>query len=603
MKRFCPPTLRSLATMFCLAGVLVSAAAAANAWQTAHGDPANGNSVDVRTAPAKQPAASVLLRDIAPGAAPVIAPSGTLYIGNERGKLMSFSPDGTPGWSRDLGGFQSVSASPAIGTDGSVYVIGSATIRDNRTDPPTLKHVAELHRFTAGGGWLWHVPLAGPIEGMIHSPPNIIRVGGSDVIVVATGQREGGFEAFLTAFSAETGAVLAHQKASVFTAPTVTGGADWGALWPDFLGFLECVPGLACKFSTTIETPIEQRLPKKLTRPLPALAVFTQTDSGIPWVFMSDRFHDLVGFSFTGSAFSELTRLHDDKRYLTSAPLIWPNGPVMIGFDGADAGGGTMFVSLFPGYTGGPVTTHRIANPLFMATPAALGNARYALVEFDGGVTFLNGAAIQKRVSLPGQSIAAAAASRTHVFVSTVTGLYTFNKATMEKVAEFAWAKGGTSQPVIGPQGHVYAIAQETLYVFPPSLIPDPPDTGTVPVITVTEPQPLPPPAGGVLTETPQMVPVDAQSLPEIQQDEPSKTYKPPLTAGGNRLFACMDLTGDDCGNSQHREIAENFCRSQGFDRAVDLDVDSRRGRAETLEGQLCSKKKCKVFDFIVCKK
>lgn len=592
--------------MFCLAGVLVSAAAAANAWQTAHGDPANGNSVDVRTAPAKQPAASVLLRDIAPGAAPVIAPSGTLYIGNERGKLMSFSPDGTPGWSRDLGGFQSVSASPAIGTDGSVYVIGSATIRDNRTDPPTLKHLAELHRFTAGGGWLWHVPLAGPIEGMIHSPPNIIRVGGSDVIVVATGQREGGFEAFLTAFSAETGAVLAHQKASVFTAPTVTGGADWGALWPDLLEFLECVPGLACKFSTTIETPIAQRLPKKLTRPLPALAVYTQTDSGTPWVFMSDRFHDLVGYSFTGSAFSELIRLHDDKRYLISAPLIWPNGPVMIGFDGADAGGGTMFVSLFPGYSGGPVTTHRIANPLFMATPAALGNARYALVEFDGGVTFLNGAAIQKQIDLPGQSIAAAAASRTHVFVSTVTGLYTFNKKTMEKVAEFAWAKGGISQPVIGPQGHVYAIAQETLYVFPPSLIPDPPATRTVPVITSTGQQPVPPPIGGVLepgTPQPEMVPMDAQPLPVIQQDEPSKTYKPPLTAGGNRLFACMDLNGDDCGNSQHREIAENFCRSQGFDRAVDLDVDSRRGRAETLEGQLCSKKKCKVFDFIVCRK
>ena len=217
MNRFCPPTLRSLATRFCLAGVLVSAAAPANAWQTAHGDPANSNSVDVRTAPAKQPVASVLLRDIAPGVAPVIAPNGTLYIGSERGKLMSFSPDGTPGWSRDLGGFQSVTASPAIGADGSVYVIGSAKIRDNRTDPPSVKSVAELHRFTAGGGWLWHVPLAGPIEGMIHSPPNIVRIGGSDVIVVATGQREGGFQAFLTAFSAE-GAVLAHQKASVFTA-------------------------------------------------------------------------------------------------------------------------------------------------------------------------------------------------------------------------------------------------------------------------------------------------------------------------------------------------------------------------------------------------
>ena len=235
-------------------------------------------------------------------------------------------------------------------------------------------------------------------------------------------------------------------------------------------------------------------MPKNLTRPFPAVAVFTQTDSGIPWVFLSDRFHDLVGYSFTGSAFTELLRVHDNQHYLTSAPLIWPNGPVMIDFDGPGVGSGTMFLSLWPGYTGGGVNTHRIKAPLSMAAPTALGNSKFALAEFDGGVTFLNGAAIQKRIDLPGQSIAAAAASRTHVFVSTVTALYTFNKATMEKAGEFGWAKGGTSQPVIGPQGHVYAIAQETLYVFPPSPIPDAP-IGPLPPITSTNPQPLPPPA------------------------------------------------------------------------------------------------------------
>ncbi len=413
---------------------------------------------------------------------------------------MSFSPDGTAGWSRRLGGFQSVTESPAVGSDGSIYVVGTAKIRDHRTEPATLMYVAELHRFTAGGVQLWHVPLAGPVEGMIHSPPNIMRVGNADVIVVATGQRQDGFETFLTAFS-DGGAVLAHQKVTAPpSSPEVTGGADWGSLWPDFLDFLECVPTLGCEFSVTIEAPTEQRLPKNLARPLPAVAVFTQTDNGMPWVFISDRFHDLVGYSFTGSAFVELMRIHDDHRYLTSSPHIWPNAPVMIGFDGADVDPGTMFVSLWPGYTGGPVTTHRIATPLFMAAPTALGNARLALVNFDRGVTFLNGAAIQKQVYLPGQSIAAAAASRTHVFVSTVTGLYTFNKATMEKVGEFAWAKGGTSQPVIGPQGHVYAIAQETLYVFPPSRIPDIP-TGPLHDITSTDLQPLPPPAGGSVVE------------------------------------------------------------------------------------------------------
>ncbi len=35
---------------------------------------------------------------IAFGAGPVVAPDGTVYLGNEQGKLMSFKPDGTPGW-------------------------------------------------------------------------------------------------------------------------------------------------------------------------------------------------------------------------------------------------------------------------------------------------------------------------------------------------------------------------------------------------------------------------------------------------------------------------------------------------------------------------
>src|SRR5262245_11001077 len=144
------------------------AAAPAGAWQTTHADPANSNAVDVATAPASKPSASILLRDIAPGVAPVIAPDGMLYIGDGRGKLSSFKPDGTPGWSRDIGGFQSIMSSPALGRDGSIYVIGSALIRDNTTDPPTTKYVAELHRFTAGGGWLWHVPLGGPLKGIVY---------------------------------------------------------------------------------------------------------------------------------------------------------------------------------------------------------------------------------------------------------------------------------------------------------------------------------------------------------------------------------------------------------------------------------------------------
>src|SRR5512147_2380961 len=88
--------------------VLGVAALPAAAWETAHGPTDNTGFVDVPTAPAKAPVAGVPIGDVAPGAGPVIAPDGTIYIGTRDGKLSSFKPDGTPGWSRDVGPNQTI---------------------------------------------------------------------------------------------------------------------------------------------------------------------------------------------------------------------------------------------------------------------------------------------------------------------------------------------------------------------------------------------------------------------------------------------------------------------------------------------------------------
>ena len=59
---------------------------------------------DRRRSPAAPPvrtcsiASASTAGSFAPGAGPVVAPDGTVYLGNEQGKLMSFKPDGTPGW-------------------------------------------------------------------------------------------------------------------------------------------------------------------------------------------------------------------------------------------------------------------------------------------------------------------------------------------------------------------------------------------------------------------------------------------------------------------------------------------------------------------------
>jgi hypothetical protein len=69
---------------------------------------------------------------------------------------------------------------------------------------------------------------------------------------------------------------------------------------------------------------------------------------------------------------------------------------------------------------------------------------------------------------LPAPSFVAAAASRTHVFVSTTEALVSFDADATRLLRTFDWVGGGTSPPAIGPKGQVYAIASNILFVFPP---------------------------------------------------------------------------------------------------------------------------------------
>jgi outer membrane protein assembly factor BamB len=50
---------------------------------------------------------------------PAIASDGTIYIGNDGGKLLALNPDGTLKWSFDAEG--QIRSSPAIGSDGTIY--------------------------------------------------------------------------------------------------------------------------------------------------------------------------------------------------------------------------------------------------------------------------------------------------------------------------------------------------------------------------------------------------------------------------------------------------------------------------------------------------
>lgn len=574
-------TLRRLGGAVATAlALLTMTAGAALAWQTAHGKPDNSGAADVTTAPAMNPLPNApRLGGLAPGAGPVIAPDGTVYVVNGRGKLMSFRPDGTPGWSRDIGGLQRAVSSPALGNDGSVYLIGVVTIRDKTTNPPTTRKVAELHKFTSTGGIIWRVPLPGAEAGFTTSaPPNIWRVGDADVIMVPTVLKLGtGFVVRLTAFSSQNGSVLADQVVKEHW-PDVT--AHSGRKWYEYFNLCTYID--ACSFTPPSPQPVESpnALASNMREPFPAVAIYNPPGNDVPLVLISDGAQDLVGYYFNGSSFMERFRVRDDKRHLLSTPLAWPDGHAMISTGGEQPVSEIMFAGL-------GMTTIRTPGPISHAAPTALGNSRFALVHRFGGVTVLRGAYAETAVELPGDSIASAAASRGHLFVSTAGALHTFDKTTMQELARFDWTRGGASPVAIGPQGHVYAIADDRLFVFARPL--NLPAGGAAPGL------PGKPMGGGVFQDS--GIPAPAPT-PQTAQ---SQSYKPPLTANNNRLFACEELDGDDCGKGDYQTIATAFCEKQGFVGAGKVDVDSKKVKAETLDGRFCSKSKCKVFEAISC--
>jgi hypothetical protein len=90
------------------------------------------------------------------------------------------------------------------------------------------------------------------------------------------------------------------------------------------------------------------------------------------------------------------------------------------------------------------------------------------LVDDGGDVSVLRDGSVVSQVPCPGTTMARAAASRSHVFVSTTDALYTLDANAATSVSRFFWSGGGIWAPAIGPEGHVYAMASNVLFVFPP---------------------------------------------------------------------------------------------------------------------------------------
>jgi hypothetical protein len=567
------------------AGIAIAiglAASPVQAWEFAHGNRDNSGFANVVTAPAGKGSVSVPgLGKFAPGAGPVVAPDGTVYIGTIEGKLIALHADGSPFWSRDISPGQSIIASPAISSDGSIYVIGVRIERKNAPDARVA--TATLHHFNSTGAWLNQIafPQHGEVGPAALSPPNIWRSGNAEAIMVPAVYRNkvtGGHAVRLIAFS--LAGQLLDDKVVKNTTPETFGGSgrpswvDWSCLvpvvgWGGCLGYQEYNPPRGSGMLVAVP-------------PAPGVGIFTFAGGGTPHIVVSDHYKDLVGYTFSSQRLIETFRVHENEGFMRTPPMIMPDGHALIGVQGSqrdDMGaeeptGAGRIVFAGPNLNAiAPVALKFTTQ----AAPTRMADGRVALVDGYGNVVILKDGKPFNGMPGAGRSIASAAASLSHLFVAGEDGFVTFDTNSLAEVRRFDWVGGGMNPPVIGPKGHVYAIASNILFVFPPPKLVS---------STINQPQ-------GAMTVSP--------TPPSATSQE--KEYKPPMTAGGNRLFACEELDQDDCGKGDHTDISLAWCQNEGYPQVKGYDIDSKKVKAETLDGQFCSKNKCKVFDEIVCKK
>ncbi len=442
-------------------------------WRHPHAESANTGLSKVDTLPAQRPRMLQPLGHVAPGANPVIGNDGMLYIGNLEGELRAFNVDGTPAWTRKLNSMHGgIYASPVIGSDGSVYVISTIHYRDHRNGVEAKRFDSFLHKFTPGGGWLYVVPFPEHFtfwpefsgRGATNAAPNIWFKDGVEALIVPVIYKGPyGRELRLIAFSPE-GGVLADQRVT-YTGYEVTGGADipsWLVACYSMTWYFP-VPCIVATYISEGGFGFENSTGDALSDagwPLPNVAIWQNPQGGTPWIMVSDGDHDVVGYTFSREqGFFEYIRVTDKNRDAASPPVVLPDGHTAVGDDK-----GTLS---FVGPNQIPVSPIKNLGAI-TAAPTRLNDGRLAIISRPGYLGMIRNYGIESVTKLNGESIASAAASCTHLFISTTEELVTYDVKTMTPVASVPWFGGGRAAPVIGPSGTVYAIASDVLFAFAP---------------------------------------------------------------------------------------------------------------------------------------
>ena len=462
LVRFIHHLLGALAALALTASGLPARAAM---WDHAHEDATNSGFASVATLPALRPLATVPgIGSYAPGAGPVIGPDGIVYLGSREGDLRALRADGSLYWKRSLGLGQAILASSVVDTDGSIYVVGVRSYTDHRVTPAVRRSESRLYHFYPGGGLQWvilfprhyaSVP-ASADNGETTAPPNIWRSGGNTAIMVPAVYRgRVSRDVRLLAFS--PGGILLADRGVGSIVPQV---------------FAEGPPHVSFCHGVSTTTPPD-RLPAGTPIPMPGVAIFTFPGGGTPWIVATDQVGTTVGWTFSiAGGFTEWSRKSRGGIVTTSPPMVLPDAHSVVGIQEQKFRVGCGFYDTggyvtFGGPNGIPLSDVYLGlDTGVVAAPARTADSRI-IVAHSYGFDVLRGSDKLQSVKYPGQTIAAAAVSQTHIYISTAGSMRSYDVNTLAKVGEVAWFGGGQSSPAIGPSGRVYALASNVLFIWP----------------------------------------------------------------------------------------------------------------------------------------
>jgi hypothetical protein len=258
-----------------------------------------------------------------------------------------------------------------------------------------------------------------------------------------------GTELHLIAFST-SGTLLANQLVA-FQAYQIN-GSDGSILGDIITMFDNCSLLSGCGFSSSPGLPIQDSQGHAIW-PQPGLAIW-EYPQGSPWIWVADNIRSTVAYKFDpATGFSEIYRFSDTNNRRSSPPLALDNVVAAVGTEEGHLKfeRDNFFLAGLSAIT---------------AAPTRMNDGRLVIVNRYGTMFVINGHSVALQQQLNGYSIAAAAASCTHLFVSTTGELVTFDVKTMLPVSRLGWTVGGLNAPVIGPFGHVYVMTNASLLVF-----------------------------------------------------------------------------------------------------------------------------------------